>query len=86
MCVCGRNQSALFSLLHAVIAFGKAVIGMVKAVEDVIGNHLISGVACVPAGTLNALSRVHPEYCPDPQSQIRYVPNPLCAAIVLLCS
>lgn len=62
-----------------VIAFGKAVMGMVKAIEEILSKHLISGVACIPAGTLNTLSVTRPEYLPDPQSQIRYVLNPLFA-------
>ena len=69
-----------------VIAFGKAAIGMVKAIEEILSNHVIGGVACVPAGILTTMSRIHPEYLPDPQSRIRYVINPhfaycSCAAV-----
>ncbi|CAB3990167.1 Hypothetical predicted protein, partial [Paramuricea clavata] len=34
-----------------VVAFGKAVLGMVQAVEDILGSHIVQGVASVPCGT-----------------------------------
>jgi glycerate 2-kinase len=37
-----------------VLAFGKAVFGMVQAVEDILGNRLSGGVASVPIGTLTS--------------------------------
>ncbi len=33
-----------------VAAFGKAVAGMVRAAEDVLGDHVVGGVAIVPVG------------------------------------
>ena len=59
--------------LIAVVAFGKAVIGMVKASAEILCEHVITGLASIPAGTLNTLGVSHPEYLPDPQSQIKYV-------------
>ena len=34
-----------------VVAFGKAVLGMVKAVNDILGSHIVTGVASVPYGS-----------------------------------
>ncbi|XP_028403959.1 glycerate kinase-like isoform X2 [Dendronephthya gigantea] len=39
-----------------VVAFGKAVFGMVQAVEKVLGSHIVQGVASVPIGTQNTIS------------------------------
>jgi glycerate kinase len=33
-----------------VVAFGKAVLGMTKAVEDILGQNIVRGVASVPCG------------------------------------
>ena len=33
-----------------VVAFGKAVLGMVEAVETLLGDHIVGGVASVPVG------------------------------------
>ena len=33
-----------------IVAFGKAVIGMVKTAEDILGEHVVGGVASVPWG------------------------------------
>ena len=33
-----------------VVAFGKAVLGMVEAVETLLRDHIVSGVASVPVG------------------------------------
>ena len=38
-----------------VVAFGKAVIGMVRAAEDVLGEHIVGGIASVPAGIQDTL-------------------------------
>lgn len=41
-------------LLHNnvhVVAFGKAVLGMVQSVENILGSHIVQGVASVPYGT-----------------------------------
>ena len=35
-----------------VVAFGKAVLGMVEALEGLLGPHLIGGVASVPMGSV----------------------------------
>ena len=40
-----------------VAAFGKAVLGMVRAVEEVVGDHLVRGVASVPCGMRDTLTR-----------------------------
>ena len=36
-----------------VVAFGKAVLGMVDALESILGDHIIGGVASVPSGAVN---------------------------------
>ena len=38
-----------------VAAFGKAVLGMVRAVEEVVGDHLVKGIASVPKGIRETL-------------------------------
>ena len=39
----------------SVVAFGKAVLGMAKAVEDILGHNIIRGVASVPYGLRNSI-------------------------------
>ena len=34
-----------------VVAFGKAVLGMVQAVDNILGSHIVQGVASVPFGS-----------------------------------
>lgn len=34
----------------SVVAFGKAVLGMAKAVEDILGDQIVRGVASIPVG------------------------------------
>lgn len=40
-----------------VVAFGKAVLGMVEALESLLGEHIVSGVASVPLGSLERCSK-----------------------------
>ncbi|XP_076357489.1 glycerate kinase isoform X2 [Tachypleus tridentatus] len=40
-----------------VVGFGKAVAGMARAVEDIIGNHLVEGVISIPEGTTDIMSQ-----------------------------
>ena len=40
-----------------VAAFGKAVLGMIRAVEDLLGEHIVRGVASVPHGIRETLSK-----------------------------
>lgn len=43
-----------------VVAFGKAVLGMARAVEDVLGpKNIVRGVASIPCGLQDAI-KVHP--------------------------
>ena len=53
------------------LAFGKAVLGMVAAVERVIGNHLIEGVASIPVGTVETAKREFPHQLLLENSRIR---------------
>ncbi|XP_077977538.1 glycerate kinase-like [Glandiceps talaboti] len=57
-----------------VVAFGKAVIGMVRATEDVLGDHIVDGVASVPAGITEALTKANKlDLLPKEQSHVRIV-------------
>lgn len=38
-----------------VVAFGKAVMGMVKAVDDILGRNIVRGVASIPHGLPKAI-------------------------------
>ena len=38
-----------------VVAFGKAVMGMVKAVDDILGPNIVRGVASIPHGLPKAI-------------------------------
>ncbi len=55
-----------------VAAFGKAVLGMVTALEDVIGEHIMEGVASVPMGTVETAGEAFPQYLPKKDTRIRY--------------
>lgn len=39
----------------SVVAFGKAVLGMAKAVEDILRDHITKGVASIPLGLPDAI-------------------------------
>lgn len=39
----------------SVVAFGKAVLGMAKAVDDILGDQIVRGVASVPVGLPDVL-------------------------------
>lgn len=47
--VCGLQLDLKQNVV--VLAFGKAVLGMVEAVEDVLGDHIRAGIASVPLGS-----------------------------------
>lgn len=38
-----------------VVAFGKAVLGMARAVEDILGQNIVQGVASIPCGLQDAI-------------------------------
>ena len=50
-----QNKSYTVDHNIHVVGFGKAVIGMVKAVEDILGDHIADGVASIPVGIQEAL-------------------------------
>ena len=54
-----------------VVAFGKAVLGMVAAVESLMHNHVIGGVASVPVGAMETSRRFYPHHLPSPDSRVR---------------
>lgn len=41
-----------------VVAFGKAVLGMVEALESLLGQHIIAGVASVPEGVMGRVQQM----------------------------
>jgi len=53
-----------YKLQHNVhiVAFGKAVIGMVRAAEDVLGDHIVGGIASVPWGMQDSLKQLEKWY------------------------
>lgn len=53
------------------VAFGKAVLGMVTALEGILDGHVTGGVASIPVGALEAARNFHPHHMPKPSSKIR---------------
>lgn len=54
-----------------VVAFGKAVLGMVSAVEGILGEHIVEGVASIPVGAMEMAQKCYPHYLPAPSSKTR---------------
>ncbi len=55
-----------------VVAFGKAVLGMVTAVERLIGEHIVEGVASIPVGAMETAKVNFPQHLPLKTSKVRY--------------
>ena len=55
------------------VGFGKAVLGMATAVEQLLGDHIMSGLISAPKGILETAKRTFPHYLPSSDSKIRYV-------------
>lgn len=55
-----------------VIAFGKAVLGMVTALEQILGDHITEGVASIPVGSLETAKKLFPHHMPQENSKIRW--------------
>ncbi|KAM3915551.1 glycerate kinase isoform 1-T2 [Leptodactylus fuscus] len=53
---CGGKEFTLKKNLY-LVGFGKAVLGMAAAVEQIVGNHLVEGVISVPQGMEETLRR-----------------------------
>lgn len=51
-----QNEKFRLSKNVTIFAFGKAVLGMVRAVEDVLGDHIVGGIASIPTGLQNTLA------------------------------
>ena len=45
-----------------IVAFGKAVLGMVRSVEDILGERIVAGVASVPAGMPELLRKLNKRF------------------------
>ncbi len=66
-----HSTNVIFSRNIKVAAFGKAVLGMVAAVEHVLGNHVVGGVASVPVGAMETAQKFYPHHLPSPDSKVR---------------
>lgn len=44
-----------------VVGFGKAVSGMARALDDLIGNHIVQGVISIPHGSQNVFRSIGKE-------------------------
>jgi glycerate 2-kinase len=53
-----------------IIAFGKAALGMIRAVEDILYDHVVGGYANIPVGAVNALGKSKPQLLPDSKSKV----------------
>jgi len=53
----GNYSHVLQHNVH-VVAFGKAVIGMVRAAEEALGDHIVGGIASVPFGIQDTLKQL----------------------------
>lgn len=65
LCIGARNVK--------VVAFGKAVLGMVAALEGILLSDIIGGVASVPVGAVETAKKFYPHHLPSPYSRIRSV-------------
>lgn len=54
-----------------VVAFGKAVLGMVAAVEGLLHNHVVGGVVSVPVGAVETARKFYPHHLPPADSCVR---------------
>jgi len=55
-----------------VVAFGKAVIGMVSAIEPILGSYLTTGIASIPTGMMDSLRQYsRTDLLPSPNSRIK---------------
>ena len=55
-----------------VIAFGKAVLGMVACLESLLGEHIVEGVASVPVGSMETAQAALSLNLPRENSHIRW--------------
>lgn len=53
----GDRHYTLRQNVH-IVAFGKAVIGMVRAAEDMLGDHIVDGIASVPWSIQDTMKRL----------------------------
>ena len=54
-----------------VVAFGKAVLGMVAAVESILQDHLVEGVASIPVGAMETARKHYPHHVPSSDSPVK---------------
>ncbi|XP_078678642.1 glycerate kinase-like [Branchiostoma floridae x Branchiostoma belcheri] len=66
-----QDRSYMLNHNVHVVGFGKAVGGMIRAVEEEVGDHVVGGVASVPVGTQEALrTRGREDLLPLPDSKV----------------
>eukprot|EP00040_Diaphanoeca_grandis_P018772 m.98793 g.98793 ORF g.98793 m.98793 type:complete len:461 (-) comp27097_c0_seq2:36-1418(-) len=67
-----RQSGMTVKLSHnvRVYGFGKAVIGMVAAVDELLGDHVADGLVSIPKGTITTMQANHPEFLPKQTSKI----------------
>ncbi|XP_006821653.1 glycerate kinase-like [Saccoglossus kowalevskii] len=79
LCVNGNKlyvDNTTYTLNHNVniVAFGKAVIGMVSAVDSILNDHIVGGVASVPLGITKDLIHANKrELLPRKESKIKII-------------
>jgi glycerate-2-kinase len=54
-----------------VLAFGKAVLGMVAALDGLLHDHIRDGHASIPAGLLATYRAAHPDLLPPPSCRVQ---------------
>jgi glycerate 2-kinase len=67
------ESGEVFPLRHnvKVFGFGKAVTGMVAAVDALLHEHIVGGVASIPVGMVEMLTKNHPRFLPAPACKVR---------------
>jgi glycerate-2-kinase len=62
-----------FTLKHniRVVGFGKAVLGILRALQDIVGDHIASASVIVPIGAQEAVGANRPEQLPHANAHTR---------------
>ena len=69
---------------RTVVAFGKAVIEMVRTAKDILGEHIVGGIASVPWGIQDTLKHLGKWYVKD-IVQLQHIFNDYVSGIVFVC-
>ncbi|ESO07082.1 hypothetical protein HELRODRAFT_187749 [Helobdella robusta] len=69
----GDQSYVLNNNVH-IVAFGKAVIGMVKTAEDILGDHIVDGIASIPSGIQSTLKSFGKwDFLPSVTSKVKLI-------------